>query len=40
MNVGSLKINHKEFMEKNKLIIKTQERFKSGSHNVFTKKIK
>ena len=37
-NVDSLKRNHKEFV-KNKLILQTQKRFKSESHNVFTEEI-
>ena len=29
----------KEFMKNNKLIVKTQQRFRSGRHNVFTEEI-
>ena len=28
--------NHKEFIKNNNIILKTQQRFKSGKHNVFT----
>ena len=35
-NVGILKRNHKEFIRKNKSILRTQQRFKSRRHNVFT----
>ena len=31
--------NHKEFIKDNKLILKTQQRFKSERHNVFTEEI-
>ena len=31
--------NHKEFIKDNKLILKTQQRFTSERHNVFTKEI-
>ena len=37
--VDSLKEDKKEFLKDNNLIVKTQQRFKSESHNVFTKKI-
>ena len=30
---------HKEFIKKNKLILKTQQRFRSERHNVFTEEI-
>ena len=35
----SLKKNHKEFIRNNNSILKTQQRFKSERHNVFTKEI-
>ena len=35
----SLKKDHKEFIKNNKLILKTQQRFKSEGHNVFTEEI-
>ena len=31
--------NHKEFIKNNKLILKTQQRFKSERNNVFTEEI-
>ena len=37
--MDSLKEDKKEFLKDNNLIVKTQQRFKSESHNVFTKKI-
>ena len=30
---------HREFIKNNKSILKTQQRFKSGKHNIFTEKI-
>ena len=39
VDVNSLKKCHKEFMKNNKLILKTQQRFKSGRHNFLLKKI-
>ena len=35
----SLKKDDKEFVKNNQLILKTQQRFKSEKHNVFTEKI-
>ena len=35
----SIKENQKEFIKKNKSILKIQKRFKSERHNVFTEKI-
>ena len=32
--------SHKEFIKNNKLILKTQQRFKSEKHNVFAEEIK
>ena len=34
------KLQNKEFIKSNKLISKTQQRFKSEKHNVFTENIK
>ena len=39
INLESLKEDHKEFIKNNKLILKTQQRFKSERHNVFTEEI-
>ena len=39
IDLDILKKYYKEFIKSNKLILKTQQRFKSESHNVFTKKI-
>ena len=39
VNVDSLKQDHKEFIKNNKLILKTQQRFKSKIHNVFTEDV-
>ena len=39
MNVDSLKKDHKEFIKNNRLILKTQQRFKSERYNVFTEEI-
>ena len=36
IDVKSLKKDHKEFIKNNKLILKTQQRFKSERHNAFT----
>lgn len=38
-DVGSLWENHKEFV-KNKLIVKSQQRFRSKKHNVLTEEVK
>ena len=38
-NIDSLKRNHKQFIRNNKSILKTQQRFKSEKHNVFTEEI-
>ena len=35
----SLKEDHKKFIKNDKLILKTQQRFKSEKHNVFTEEI-
>ena len=39
IDVDSLKKDQKEFIKNNKLILKTQERFKNEKHNVFTEDI-
>ena len=39
ININSLKKDHKEFIKNNKLILKTQQRFKSEKH-IFTEEIK
>ena len=39
INIDNLKKNHKEFIRNNKSILKTQQRFKSEGHNVFTEEI-
>ena len=39
INIDSLKRNHKQFIINNKSILKTQQRFKSERHNVFTNEI-
>ena len=36
ISIDSVKRNHKEFIKNNKLILQTQEKFKSEAHNVFT----
>ena len=35
-DIDILKSNHKKFIVNSKLILKTQQRFKSERHNVFT----
>ena len=37
--MDSLKEDHKEFKKDNKLILKTEQRFKSEKHNAFTEEI-
>ena len=39
INVNSLQKDHKEFIKSNKLVLKTQQRFKSERHNVFSEEI-
>ena len=39
INIDSLRKGHKEFIRNNKIILKTQQRFKSERHNVFTAEI-
>ena len=36
LNVDSLRENHKEFIKNNKLVLQSQQRFRSKKHNVFT----
>ena len=36
IDIDSVKKTHKEFVKNNKLILKTQQRFKSERYNVFT----
>ena len=38
-SIESLRENHNEFIKNNRLILKTQQRFKSEEHNVFTEAI-
>ena len=38
-DIESIKKNLKELIKSNKLILKTQKRFKSERHNAFTKEI-
>ena len=38
-DIARIKENHKEFIKYNKPILKTQQRFKSKRHNVFTEEI-
>ena len=39
LNVDNLWENHKEFLKNNKLVLKTQQRFRSKIHNVFTEEV-
>ena len=39
VNIEILRENHHEVVQNNKLIFKTQQRFKSEKHNVFTEEI-
>ena len=39
IKIDSLKKDHKELIKNNTSILKTQKRFKSERHNVFTKEI-
>ena len=39
VNTDTLKKDHEEFIKNNKLTLKTQQRFKSENHNVFTEEI-
>ena len=39
INIDCIKENHKQFIRNNKSILKTQQRFKSVRHNVFTEEI-
>ena len=40
-NIGldSLEEDQKEFIKNNNIILKTQQRFRSGKHNIFTEKV-
>ena len=38
-DIDNLKKDHKEIMKNNKLILKTQQRFKSEKENVFTEEV-
>ena len=37
--MDNLENNHKKFIKNNKLILKTQQRFRSDKNNVFTEEI-
>ena len=37
--VDSLRENHKEFIKNNKLILKSQQRFRSEKHNTFAEEV-
>ena len=39
INVDCLKEHQRRFVDKNKLILKTQQRFKSWRHNIFAEEI-
>ena len=39
VDVDSLKEDHKEFIKNNELILRSQKRFRTKKHNVFTEKI-
>ena len=39
-DIDSIKKNHKGFKKNNKLVLQTQQRFKSEGHDVFTEEIK
>ena len=39
VNIDSFKKDHKEFINNNKLILKSQQRFRREKHNVFTEKV-
>ena len=39
IDVDILKVDQREFIENDKLILKTQQRFKSESHNAFVEEI-
>ena len=38
--MDSLSEDHKELIKNNKLILKTQQIFRGGGHNIFTEEIK
>ena len=35
-NIDSIKKNHKDLIKNNRMLVKTQQRFKSKRHKVFT----
>ena len=37
--MDSLRENHKEFIKNNKLILKSQQRFRSEKHNAFAEEV-
>ena len=39
VNVNSLRENHEKIMKNNKLVLKSQQRFRSEKHNVFTEEV-
>ena len=39
IQTGSLSENNKDFIENNRLILKSQQRFKSEKHNVFSEEV-
>ena len=39
IDISSLKKDNEEFIKSNKLILKTQQRFKSGRHNVYVEEV-
>ena len=39
IDIDNIKENYEEFIKNNKSILKTQQRFKSERHNVFTEDI-
>ena len=39
VDLNTLRENHKEFIINNELILKSQVRFRSEKHNVFTKEV-
>ena len=39
INIYHIKENHKEFLKNSKSTLKTQQRFKSERHNIFTEEI-
>ena len=39
VDVNNLRENHKEFIKNNRLILKSQQTFRSEKHNAFTKEV-